>query len=123
MNVGSWLLLAGFFWICGFLQLKLLEPNPDDELVFVPKWMFLLFGAPKQKGLPDTVMHARSVYLQLMGIIMALYGLLLDRHLVGDPLLSGLLGFLGSILLSGLVATYFHRKRPYLWQNESTGDE
>lgn len=82
MKVGIWLLLAGFFWVCGFLQLKLLDPNPDDELVFVPKWMFLIFGAPRHKDVPVTVMHARSVYLQLMGLILAVNGLLIDRNLV-----------------------------------------
>jgi hypothetical protein len=123
MNIGNWLLLSGFLWFSGYLQLKLLEPGPNSKLVNVPRWMFLFFGAPKHKEVPVTVMHARSVYLQLMGLIMALHGLLVDQYLVKDPLLSGLLGFLGSMLLSGLVATCLYRKRPYSWPNEITGYE
>ena len=123
MNSGSWILLAGFFWFAGYLQIKVLEPGPDIKWVFVPKWLFILFGAPQHKKVPITVIHARSVYLQLMGLIMALYGLLIDQNLVRDPLLSGLLGFLGSMLLSGAVATYLSRKRPYLWRNGITEDE
>lgn len=123
MNTGSWLLFAAFFWFSGYLQLKLLEPSRLSKLVYVPKWLFILFGFPKDKAVPATVMHARSVYLQLMGLVMAFYGLLIDHKIVKDPLLSGFLGFGFSMLLSGLVATYLYQKRPYLWQEEETNND
>jgi hypothetical protein len=118
MTIGSWLLLSVFFWVSGYLLPKVLEPSVNSRMAFVPKWLYFSFGAPKQKDAPITVMYARSIYFQLMGLLMALYGLLLDQHLVRNPSLSGLLGFGICMLISGVVTFYLRRKRPFVWQKE-----
>lgn len=123
MTIGSWLLLSGFFWVSGYLIHKVLEPSLLSRLVYVPKWLYYFFGAPKHKDVPVTVMHARSVYLQLMGLLIALYGSLIDQYFVRDRSLSGLLGFLMCMLISGFATLYLRKKRPFVWQKVFQKDE
>jgi hypothetical protein len=100
-----------------------LEPNQRTKLVYVPKWMFILFGAPKHKSVPTTVQPAWSVYLQVMGITMAIYGIFLDQRLVKNPDLSALLGFGISMFLGIVISRWLILWRPYTWQNNMTVDE
>ena len=123
MNTGSWLLLATVCWLAGFLNMWYLEPGPRSNLVYVPKWMFILFGMPRHKDVPITVQPVLSVYAQIMGLTMAIYGVLLHERLVKDPNLSGLLGFGLSMLLGIVISQWLYRRRPYLWKNGLAGDE
>jgi hypothetical protein len=123
MNVGSWFLFSGFFWMCGYLHLKIFEPNQCDKLVFVPRWMFLLFGAPRHRNIPIKVMPVRGVYLQLAGILFLLYGLLFNKIVIKDPSLSTACGLGVCLLISGFIAQYMYRTRSYQWENHKEEDE
>ena len=123
MNIGSWLLLATVCWLAGYFNMWYLEPGPHSKLVYVPKWMFILFGAPKHKNVPIAVQPARSVYLQIMGLTLAVYGVLLNERMVKDPNLSGLFGFGLSMLLGIIISQWLYRMQPYLWKNGIAGDE
>jgi hypothetical protein len=93
--------------------MKLLDPNPQSRLAYVPKWMFVIFGTPKHKNIPLTVQPVWSIYLQTMGITLALYGILLDQRLIKDPNLSGLLG-LGFSMLLGIPLTMKNSKKSHV---------
>jgi hypothetical protein len=84
MALGNWIIASVFLWLCGFLQLKVLDPTPNTKLIYTPEWIFILFGAPRHKDIPRTVLPFASVRFQTMGITMALYGILLDKRLVLD---------------------------------------
>lgn len=117
MTLGNWLLLAFVFWIAGFLQNKVLDPTPESKLVYVPKWIFLLFGAPKNDNLPLTVLPVGSVVLQTTGITMAIYGALLDQRIFRDNILSGLIGFSASIVIGIFLSQWMYRNQPYKRDN------
>lgn len=123
MAVGNWLLLAGFFWVCGFFNMWALEPTQQTKLVYLPKWMFILCGAPKHKRVPTTVQPVLSVYLQVMGYTMAIYGIFFDQRWVRDPDLSGLLGFGVSMVLGIVISRLLLLWHPYKWQNNTAVDE
>ena len=113
MTIASWLLISTIFWLAGFFNMWLLEPNHQSTLVYVPKWIFILFGAPKHKNVPATVQSAHGVYLQVMGLTMALYGIFLDQRIVKDPDLSALVGFGLSMLLGIIIAWWLYNNQPY----------
>ena len=93
--------------------MKVLEPTPQSKLANVPKWMFVIFGAPKHPNVPVTVQPVQSIYLQIIGITLALYGIFIDQRLVKDHSLSGLFGLGLSMLLGTLIARWLYKKRPY----------
>jgi quinol-cytochrome oxidoreductase complex cytochrome b subunit len=103
--------------------MNLLEPNPQSKLVYVPIWLFILFGAPKHKNVPNTVQTIWGVYLQITAITLVFYGLFLDQHLVKDPNLSGLLGLGVSMLLGIVVSRWLSWRQTYIWKNNPTADE
>jgi hypothetical protein len=117
MKVSGLLILSLLFWISGYLRVKVLDPSPDTELVYVPKWIFFLFGAPRHENIPSCVLPVGSVTLQTIGIVMVLYGILIDQRLVKDGNLSGLLGLFLSLVIGITFAQWLLRKQPYIWGN------
>jgi hypothetical protein len=100
--------------------MSLLEPNPQSKLVYVPIWMFILFGAPKHKNVPTAVQTVWGIYLQIMGITMAIYGIFFDHRLLKDPNLSGLLGLGVSMLLGIIISRWLYIRQPYLMEKDTT---
>jgi hypothetical protein len=118
MNIESWLLLSIICWVFGYFNMKYLEPSPKSKLVYVPKILYFLFGAPKHKKVPARVQPVLGVYLQSWGLSMAIYGVCLDKRLINDPDLSGLLGFGVSMIIGILISRWLYRRQPYTWQND-----
>jgi hypothetical protein len=116
-SIGNWLILSALFWISGYVQFWIVEPGPYSKLVYVPKWMYFLLIAPQHKLIPKFVMLTRSVYLQLLGITMILYRIILGQNLLKEPLSRDLIGFFGSMILSFIVTQWLSKKHPYQWQN------
>lgn len=118
MNIGIWLLLAIISWLFGFFNTWYLEPGPKDKLVYVPKWLFILFGMPKHKNVPNTVQPIFGVYLQSMGVTLAIYGVFLDKRIINDPDLSVLLGFGLTMIIGILTSRLLYKRQPYIWHND-----
>jgi hypothetical protein len=123
MNIGSWLLIATVPWLAGFFSMWSLDPAPGDKLVYVPKWMFILFGKPKHKNVPITVQSAYGVYLQITGLALAVYGVLLNVCPVIDPQLSVPIGIVLNMLIGGFISRWLARKQPYRLQSNKTNDD
>jgi hypothetical protein len=113
MAFGNWAILSIVFWIFGFFEMKILEPTPESKLVYTPKWIYILLGAPKHQGIPHRVVPVASVGLQIMGITMALYGLFIDQRLILDKHLSAFVGIMISLLVGAFLAQLLIRKQPY----------
>jgi hypothetical protein len=122
MNIGIWLLLAVISWLFGFFSMWYLEPGPKDKLAYVPKWLFILFGMPKHKKVPNTVQPILGIYLQSMGLTLAVYGVFLDKRILHDPDLSGLLGFGLSMVIGVLTSRLLYKRQPYSWPNATSNE-
>lgn len=117
MKTGIWLLLAIIIWLFGFFNMWYFEPGPKDKFVFVPKWLFILFGMPKHKSVPNTVQSVFGVYLQSMGATLAIYGIILDKRIIYDPDLSVLMGFGLSMFIGIVISRLLYNRQPYIWDN------
>ena len=110
---------AAFFWIAGFLQLWIVKPGPNSKLVYVPRWMYYFLLTLRHKSIPKYVMLSQSVYLQLMGITMILYRIILGQNIIKNHTLSAFIGFIGSMGLGFAVAQWLEKKHPYQWVDNS----
>lgn len=122
MTVMSWILFSLFFWLTGFINTTINEPDQLIKfisLVRVPRILFILFGTPKNRKFPNGIQPVRSVFLQSIGLVFLVYGLFIDKHFIKDPTLSALFGFGISLLIGNLVARWLYRRKPYVLKSDS----
>ena len=71
-------------WIGGWLVTKSIfitgrVPVPKGALIKLPMWLFILCGWPRVEGLPIGIVTPGGVLLQLFGLLLVLYRVLVDR--------------------------------------------
>lgn len=91
--------MASVFWLFGYLKTRFGLPS-DGTLVFIPKWMNLLVcGFPQSNDLPKDSVLTVGLRAQLIGWLLLVYTLF-AKDLINDELLTFIIGFLGSFLVS-----------------------
>ena len=91
---------------------KFNDPVPPSKLFLAPRWLFYLCAKPKRKLYPGYVMSVYGAFLQMAGIFLLSYGIILDRFVI-DENFSNFIGFLGSLILAYFLAFCFYWKWPY----------
>lgn len=97
-------MLASIFWIFGYLNSKF-GTSSDGEYLIVPRWIYVIVcGNPKSDELPKNALVNTGLRSQIIGWSLVIYGVFI-RSFIPDRLLSFLVGFVGSGLLSLLVSS------------------
>lgn len=108
METSGWILIAGIFWFFGYIKTKFGLPS-DGKLVLIPKWLYIIVcGLPQSNDLPKDTVLAIGLKAQIIGWLLAAYGLFF-KNLINDDLLTFLVGFMGSLLLSNVLANLVDR--------------
>jgi len=108
MSIVGWVTITTIFWLVGFMVTRYgaSAPLPPNVLLIKPpRWLYYLCGAPQAPGFPRGVIRLGSFLLQLSGLLMGTYALILDKQWpVTNPHLSVLIGIPASFILGGLIA-------------------
>lgn len=110
MEIGSWALLGFVFWMFGYLKSKYAS-SADGKLLVIPKWINILAcGFPQSKDVPKYSVLLLGLRAQIIGWLLVIYGLFF-RRLISDDLLSYIVGFVGSLMLSVILVNLFSREK------------
>lgn len=116
MTRASWMLFSSILWIGGYFYQRTVMPDYLDQsvvrLVYVPKWFFFLMGYPRNISLPVHVLTTGSIFIQVFGLLMGVYGFVC-YGMINDPKIGIILGFFAPMLVGLLVSMYFKHSKPY----------
>lgn len=119
MNYFYWVLFALVFWLGGYRSINVTKDNfmfPFiGNFIHPPKWLFFLCGQPRSHQLPYGVISGNALTLQILGILLAVYGIAMDKRWpIKDPNLSAYIGMSGCILLSFVLSYILYKVYPYI---------
>lgn len=102
-------LFAIIIWLSGYFQTK--YPF-EKSVVSVPKWLFLLCGAPKTKKLPQNIMSSRGLGFQITGVLMFIYSytvkdLPFSESIWGNPIAGAAVSLVIASIIVFLIARYY----------------
>lgn len=126
----SWLILPILIWIIGYLGSKE-EDNYRDKVKFrcvkPHPMIYFICGKPKAPNIPAGVLVVNLLWRQLFGILLLMYGVLLDSRVsllserfispaieISPQFISLAIGYVGACALSGMIAHGLYAKRPYI---------
>lgn len=105
METSGWLLLAGVFWIFGYVKTKFGSPT-DGKYILIPKWLNIaVCGLPRSSELPDNSVLIVGLRAQIIGWLIAIYGIV-AANWTSDALVSFMIGFVGSLVLSKVLVSF-----------------
>jgi hypothetical protein len=100
MHFGLLDYLSIIFWVSGYLQTRFPFEN---SLVNVPKWLFILCGAPKGDEFPAGVLSSRGLTFQLAGFLSLFYAYVIEKLLPYEVYANPITGILVSFIIATLV--------------------
>jgi hypothetical protein len=126
----SWLILPILIWIIGYLGSKE-DDNYQDKVRFrrvkPHPIIYLICGKPKAPNIPAGVLVVNLMWRQLFGILLLIYGVLLDGRVsllserfispaiqISPQFVSLAVGYVGACALSGMVAYGLYASSPYI---------
>ena len=114
MTLGSWLLISLIYWWFGRVRTEtalLVIEKRKGKMLLVPRWIFFLCGAPKNKEVKERILSMDGLGMQAGSIILAITGIFLTLTDLSLNLsfLPSLIGTLALSLLLSLIAIRFWR--------------
>lgn len=99
MTTASWFLTSIFFWLIGYFYNLITPIGLSKNLILIPNWLKPILGSPKNKGFPVGTMSANGVFFQILGILILIYALIIERFVLNKAL-SPAVGFIGCLVIS-----------------------
>ena len=96
---------GGYLVESGYIKETIPTPASSSRIIYPPKILFYLCGAPKSSNKPDGAISIGSFQGQIMGICLGIYGLAISFWT--PPNLIVLLFSLGVTVITPYVIVYF----------------
>lgn len=113
MTLATCFLFTAVVWTAGFFRTNVIEhelTSPARErLIKVPKLLFFLFGMPRAKNLPKSVMSFDGVWIQSSAILMAIYWWCVWQNSWGLGGINFVVGVLGGFMFGFGTAKLLYR--------------
>ena len=124
-----WFILPILIWIIGYLGSKD-DDNYRDKVRFrcvkPHPIIYFICGRPKAPNIPAGVLVVNLLWRQLFGILLLIYGVLLDSRVtllsgrflspaieISPEFISLAVGYVGTCALTGMMAYGLYASRPY----------
>lgn len=110
-----WIGMGIFLWILGFLRAGDKRETGfliDKSFVHPPFFIYFICGMPKVRNTPPGIMAVSAVWLQLIGLLWIIYGLIYPYLDNQNLILQGILINIGIILIF-VYGWVLYKRTPY----------